>query len=222
MEQQIKNPYDNPFMQMLTRIGEIMIANFLFLICCLPIITVGASAAGLNKVTQNIVLDGEGGVFKTFFKGFKENFRQATLLWLAELVIAVAAVCYKLIIETYCGGTSLGSVFNGVLFVVVLLLLGFGVYVTPLMVRYSNTLRQHVKNAMLLSIIKLPRTIGLTLLALLMPAILYFSVTTFIQTLFFWLIGGFAFISYMSHVLLKPVFKELEATENGQGIGVMN
>lgn len=222
MENQTKNPYENPFIQMLSRIGELMIVNFLFVVCCLPIFTIGAAAAGLNKVTQNIVLDAEGGVFKTFFRGFRENFKQATVLWLCEAVVIIALVCYWLIICTFCTGT-LRTVLNALLFVVALLLLCVAVYLIPLMVRYENGMRQHLKNAALLSIIKLPRTVGMVLMTLIMPAILYISVPVFIQTTFFWLIMGFAVISYLCGILLKPVFTELEESPDGHtGIGIMN
>lgn len=217
MEDNLRNPFDNPFIQLLTRVGEMMLANFLFIICSLPVVTVGAAAAGMNKVVQNIVLDSEGGVAKTFFQAFRENFRQATVLWLAEVVIVAAAASYWLIIASFCPA-GLAPVLNFILLVVVLLLLCVAVYLIPLMVRYENGLKQHLKNAVLLSVVKLPRTVGMVLLALIMPAIFYISVPLFIQTLFFWLMIGFSFISYMSHLLLKPVFKQLEEGN----VGIMN
>lgn len=221
MNPQLKSPFDNPFIQLLTRIAEMMIANFLFLICSLPVVTVGAAAAGLNKYTQALAVDGAGGVFKLFFQGFRENFRQATWVWLGEALIALALGCYYLLIGTFAEGTTAGTL-NTILLVAGVLILAVAVYLIPLVVRYENTLRQHLKNAMLLSIIKLPRTIAMTLLALIMPLILYLSLTVFLQTLFFWFTLGFAFVSYLTSLLLKPVFAELEKAPDGKAVNIMN
>ena len=75
---------DNPFVQFLSRVGDLIIVNTLFLLCCVPVVTVGASAAALHKVSQAIILDEDNGTIKTFFRGFRENFRQATALWLMK------------------------------------------------------------------------------------------------------------------------------------------
>ena len=44
--------YDSPIMQFLTRLTDLFILNFLFLICSIPIITIGASATALYSVTH--------------------------------------------------------------------------------------------------------------------------------------------------------------------------
>lgn len=221
MEDNLTNGFDNPFIMLLTKVGELMIANFLFILCSLPLVTLGAAASAMTQVVQNVVLDRGNGVIKTFFRAFRENFKQATVLWLWGALILGGLICYRLIIVSFCAGT-LAAVLNGVLTVVALLALCIAVYVLPLMVRYDNTLREHLKNAMLLAVIKLPRTVVLVLIALIMPAIFYVSIPVFIQTLFFWMMIGFSFCSYLSHLLLKPVFQELEASADGSSVGILN
>ena len=54
---------DNPFMQFLARVGEMILANFLFLICSIPVVTCGAALTAMNKVTQNIAYNEDKGVF---------------------------------------------------------------------------------------------------------------------------------------------------------------
>ena len=41
---------ESPFMQLLTRVGDLIIVNVLFLVCCVPIVTIGAAIAALHKV----------------------------------------------------------------------------------------------------------------------------------------------------------------------------
>ena len=55
---------DNPFIQFLARVGDLMCVNALFLICSIPVFTLGASAVALRKVTQDMACDEEKGILK--------------------------------------------------------------------------------------------------------------------------------------------------------------
>ena len=55
---------ENPVMQFLSRVGDLIIVNALFLLCCLPVVTAGAAQAALHRVTQSMVLEEDGGVVK--------------------------------------------------------------------------------------------------------------------------------------------------------------
>ena len=112
----------------------------------------------------------------------------------------------------YLTGT-LAVVLKGVLFVLAVLVLAVAVYLFPLMTRYDNALREHVKNAMILAVAKLPRTVVMVLVTSLPVLVPYFSLPTFFQTLPFFFIIGFSFMSYVSSQLLVPVFRELEGDQ---------
>lgn len=201
---------DNPFIQFLARVGDLMCANALFLICSIPIFTIGASAAALHKVTHDLACEEEKGLLKTFFTAFRDNFKQATLSWLFALLFFVGMGCNLLLVQTYCTGT-LAAVLRCLLGAVIILMLAETAYLFPLIVRYDNTLREHAINAGVLAIVKLPRTIALVLLNILPVLILMISPGTFLETLVFWLTLGFGFSSYLGSTLLMPVFKEMEA-----------
>lgn len=200
---------DSPFMQMLTRVGDMIIINFLFLVCCIPIITIGASLSATHRVMQDFMMDNEGSVVKTFFRVFKENFKQATIAWLVVLVIIVALACDAFFVYVFCQGTLQYTLFV-VLITVALLVYGTVVYLFPLLTRYQNTLGQHVRNSMILMITKLPRTLGMMIFHAIPILVLWLSVEVFMQTLIFWLVIGLSFIIYMDTFLLRPVFLQLE------------
>lgn len=201
---------DSPLMQMLTRVGDLIILNALFLLCCIPLVTIGASTAALQKVTQSIVFDEDRSIAKDFFRAFRENFRQATALWLMMVIFGAAMACNDLLISGFVAGT-LATVLKSVLVVALALVAVLAAYMFPLMVRYTNTLREHATNALILAVVKLPRTIVLVLLAAMPWLILAISLETFVSTLVFWLAIGFGFTSFMSSTLLKRVFHELES-----------
>ena len=200
---------ESPFMQLLTRVGDLIIVNALYLVCCVPIVTIGAATAALHKVAQAIVYDTDNGIFKTFFRAFRENFKQATALWLMMLFFAAAMGCNYMLISGFVAGT-LVTVLKGALVVAIGLVLVMAAYMFPLMVRYTNTLRELATNALILAVVKLPRTVGLFLLSCMPLLILALSLETFLNTMVFWLAIGFGFTAYMSASLLKPVFAELE------------
>lgn len=210
---------DNPVVQFLARVGDLIIVNALFLICCVPVVTIGASIAAMHKVTQAIIFDEDNGTVKTFFRGFRENFKQATLVWLLMVVFTVSMGCNYLIIMGFTAGNT-ALVLQWVLVILAAVVVVLAVYMFPLMARYQNTMRQHAVNALILAVVKLPRTVGLVLLCALPVLIAVISFQTFLQTLIFWVVVGFGFTSYMSSSLLKPVFAELEDT-TGAGVQIM-
>ena len=210
---------DNPFIQFLARVGDLIIVNVLFLACCIPVVTIGAAITAMHKVTQAIALDEDNGIAKTFFRGFRENFKQATIVWVLMLVFAVSCGCNYLIITGFTVGLA-AQVLQWVVILLTAVVVVLAAYLFPLIARYQNTIRQHAVNALILAVVKLPRTVALVALSALPVLIAVISFQTFLQTLIFWLALGFGFTSYMSSVLLKPVFAELEDT-TGAGVQIM-
>lgn len=204
---------DSPLMQMLTRLGEMIIINFLCLVCCLPVITTGAALSATHRIMQDYVTDNEGSLIKTFFRAFKENFKQATITWLVLLVLAVAMVLNFIFV-----GVFLGDVMNGIpalalyamLGVMSILAVGIAVFLFPLLTRYKNTLRQHVINSLILTITKPHLALAMVLLHAFPLLLLYFFPSVFLQTLIFWLLVGVAFLIYVDNAILRKVYVTLE------------
>ena len=210
--------YENPFIQFLVRVGDLMILNLLFLVCALPVVTLGASLTALHRVTQNMLFEQEEPLIKSFFRAFRQNFKQSTLVWLAELVIIVSLACDVLLVMAYFDG-SLARTMYILVAVLAILVAGVFSYLMPLIARYENGMRQQVNNAVVLAIIKLPKTIILVLMNLLPVILLLISVPVFVQTLIFWVIIGFAFVSFIESSILKPVFQQLEKGNESVTIG---
>ena len=73
-------------MRYLNRFADLMILNLLFLLTSIPIFTIGASLTALYSVCFHLGTDREGSTFRDYFAAFKENFRQATALFLLLLL----------------------------------------------------------------------------------------------------------------------------------------
>lgn len=211
---------ENPIFEFLFRVADLMIANVLFVLCCLPVFTIGASICALQKVTQNIVFDDDSPIVKTFFQAFRSNFKQATGVWLVVMVVIVSLICDFILILAYFRGTA-ATILYILLAILAILVSGVLAFMLPMIVRYQNSIREHIYNAIILAVCKLPRTIGMVLLNLAPFLIFLISPIVFVQTLIFWVVIGFAFVSYIDCNILKPVFAELEKG-NGTSIGIMN
>ena len=159
-------------MRFLTRVADLMILNILVIVCCIPIITAGAAFTGLHYVLLRIVRNEEGYIARGFFKSFKENFKQATIIWLIVLVF-LAIFVGDLLIFNY------SAIEFPKALVIVLLALFMTVamtvsYVFPVLSRFENTVFNTIKNALFMGILNFPKTILMMVLYVAPIVILYF------------------------------------------------
>lgn len=79
---------DSKFGQVMCFVADLVLLNLLFLLCCIPIVTIGAAQSGLYAAIRPL-RDPEDGrsCYKLFFKGFVSGFWRITLVWTVFLVI---------------------------------------------------------------------------------------------------------------------------------------
>ena len=92
------------------KVADLFILNILCLICCIPIVTAGASITAMFYVTMKMVKNEESYIIKSFFKSFKQNFKQATVINLIMLVLAVILYVDMRIVKQM--GQPLGQIMN--------------------------------------------------------------------------------------------------------------
>ncbi len=154
---------DGPFISGLSRIFDVMFLAILTMICSLPIVTVGAAVSAMYDIMIKMVLDRDHGVFKPYFKAFAKNFKKGTLIWLICLVgIAFVGANYYLLSLEFEGITQgVRSVVLILVFILTILLSFVLIYAFPLQARYENKVGTTLKNALFISIVQLPRSLGL-------------------------------------------------------------
>ena len=62
------------------RVADLILLNILCILCCIPIVTAGASITALYYVTLKMARDEESYIIRSFFRSFKQNFKQATII----------------------------------------------------------------------------------------------------------------------------------------------
>lgn len=85
-----KTNTDAPFSLLMGKIGDLVFANVLWLVCCIPVVTAGASTLGLFTVVNKLAAREDYTVRTDFFKAFKRDFKQSTVLWLVVLLGGLA------------------------------------------------------------------------------------------------------------------------------------
>lgn len=195
---------DSPVMRFLNRVGDLLILNFLMIICCIPVITVGAAYTAMHYVLLKIVRDREGYLIRGFFKSFVLNFRQATLIWLLMLLV-IAVYVGDIMIFNYSGIVFPKGVVIAVLAIAILLLM-VAVYIFPLQARFENSIRNTLKNALMLALVNLPKTILMIACYALPLVICYFST----YALLFVILFGISLPAYGAAWIYSGIFKKLE------------
>lgn len=79
---------DSPFFRFLTNFGNIIIVSILWVLGCLPVITIAASTSALYYTCVKVILHGRGYVIKDFIHSYKDNLKQGSLITLLSLTIA--------------------------------------------------------------------------------------------------------------------------------------
>ena len=198
---------DSPLVNFLNKVADIMILGIVFMIACIPVITAGASFTAAYYMGFKMVKNEESYIIKGFFKAFRENFKQATILWLFVLVVAgVMAADYQIIL--YSGISFASWVRIAMVSVTLVAALGL-VFLFPLQARFQNTVKHTIKNAFLMALSHLPSAF-LLIIVYAIPYLILWLVPQLFPVVF--LLGFGGIIYFQSFVLLR-VFKKYEGPE---------
>ena len=196
---------DNKFFTFMNKIADLCILNIICLICCIPIITAGASITSMYYVTLKMVRNEEAYIIRSFFKSFRQNFRQATVINLIMLV--VGAVLYLDIRVANGMMGSAGSVFHVIFMAFAIVYFVLFLYVYPILARFYNSVKNTIKNALFMAIRHLPYTVVMVLIGL-CPILILFVQSYAIQStlIVLFLLMGFGVIAYCNSFFLTKIF----------------
>lgn len=155
---------DRPMWRFFGSLGDFFILTVFWVITSWPIITIGASTTALFYVCMKLRRREEGKLWQMFKKSFKENFKQATFIWLLYLfVIAdVAIIGYMLMQQGLFSLSDFamdGGKYYASLVIVCLVVLGIMVYTAASLAMFKQTNSQCIGGAVTLAFAKLPSTI---------------------------------------------------------------
>lgn len=148
---------DSPLMNFLNKVADLMWLNILTMVCCIPLVTVGASLTALHYMALKIVRNEECYITRGYFKSFKENFKQATVIWLILLLVTgILAGDFYII---YKAEIEFNTVIKVIILAAAILVLFTATFVFPVLAKFDNTVKRTIKNAFVMSILQFPKTI---------------------------------------------------------------
>ena len=200
----MKSLFTNPFFDFLNTLCNFIVLNLIFLISCLPIITIGTALSSLYCVTLKEARGENGYLVRHYLKNFKHNLKQGICAFLV-LFLAFAALLFGFFFW-YSFDTLPSMIVTALIFVGAIAWFLIFTYTFPLIARFENSTLQTLKNAFLLALSNLKYTLAL----LLVDAFAFFTCLYFPPARLFMVFVGFAFIAYCHSFILKHIFEPFE------------
>ena len=203
---------ENRFMAFMYKMSDLFLLNILWIVTSIPVITIGASTAALYTVVMKMRKNEESYITRSYFKAFRENFGQGTLLWL--IVMAAGLLIYLDLYATAIGRMQ-GKGFLSILFLIAAALyVLITVWIFPVLARYAAPIPRLVRIAVYLSL----RHIGYTLLILAItwiPFIIVASYLYFLPVLIIISVSGSAYLC--AYFFQKVYARYVPADQNTDG-----
>lgn len=193
--------YDNPVMRFIGKLGDVILLNILWVLCSLPIVTIGAATTAVYYATLKIARDEDGHTIRDFFKSFLENLRQSTIIWLI-LMAAGFVIGFDLYLLTMAQGISatLKVLMMAVFIALSIVYLSVFIYIFPIQARFYNTVKKTFINAAFMSVRHLPQTI----LMLVINGVIVLLMFTYVPQL---VLFGYPLMAFLNSYLLNPIFR---------------
>lgn len=151
--------FDNAFFRAFDKIINVFCLSILWILFSIPVFTIGASTTALYYTVNKVLTHGRGYVFREFWGSFKSNFKQATVIWLILLAAGVFMGLDAYIMKQfYDAGQAIGKLF-AFFYVMLGFLVVWALYIFPNIARFENTNRAIMKNAALMALASLPKTV---------------------------------------------------------------
>ncbi len=196
--------FDSPLVQSFETIKNLLILNIWTVICCIPVITAGASFAAMHTVALKMLRDEEGYVTRDFFKAFRNNIKigcKASILLVLVLGFVYADFYAISLLDVWFADVAR------------VLLLVFGIllaltltFLFPVMAKFDAGLVNTIKNAFRFALSHIGKTLVMLILNLI-PWVLCYYVNILIPLLFFF---GLSVPAMMGAKLYDKDFKRLE------------
>jgi len=205
---------DSPIVQKLSFFFDFMMINMIYILCCVPIVTIGAARAALFTCGNLWAEKDDAGVM-AFLRAFFKNLKTATPVWLVMLLAGLFLAWDVFLLRS-------NSLPLEWLLWVVLVVVGFFYVVVSsqlfqMVSHYNCTVKQYIKNAMLVGIahpLCLVVNIGLAIL----PYFAFFyNFTVFLQLTLVWILGFFSFQGYLSGLMSKKFYARITEQLTGEG-----
>lgn len=197
---------DSPLMRILNKFADLMWLNILTLICCIPVVTIGPALSAAHYVELKMYRNEEGYITKDFFRAFKVNFKQGLILGVINLVLLTVFVT-DIVLMNENSGIHIPKVAQVLIMAAAIMYLFYVVWVYAVQAKFINTVKNTMKNAFAISMMKFPQTIAMVVLYA-CPWVLLWVSNFYLFPIAF--LFGISVPVYCSAALYSKFFKQME------------
>lgn len=200
---------DNFLMRFCEKVLDIVTVNLLFVVSCLPIVTIGVAKISLYQTIFEVKSSRRVPVFRTYMRAFKQNLKLGLQLGLLELGIFLISVVD---LSLFWGQTSLGfqlikAICLGILIFLTLVMLAS----YPIVARYDLTWKEVLQKGLLLVSFNFVWFFLMLAIILLIMMLLYLSGFTLVLGGSAFLLFGFGLLAFCQAGLMEKLFAKYQA-----------
>lgn len=200
---------DNFLMRFCEKVLDIVTVNLLFVVSCLPIVTIGVAKISLYQTIFEVKRSRRVPVFKTYIRAFKQNLKLGLQLGLLELGIFLISVVD---LSLFWGQTGLGfqlikAICLGILIFLTLVMLAS----YPIAARYNLTWKEVLQKGLLLVSFNFVWFFLMLAIILLIIMLLYLSGFTLVLGGSAFLLFGFGLLAFCQAGLMEKLFAKYQA-----------
>lgn len=196
---------DSGFSRFMGKAADLIILNLVFLLCCIPVITIGPALTALHYVAMKMARNEESYIVRSFFRSFRKNFRQGVVIHI--ILVIAGGILYADFLAARSMTEPMSQIMLYLCSLLLFVYLMVFLYVYPLLARFYNTVANTFRNALLMAIRHLPYTILMLAVSVLPAGILLIpslQIQASLSLLF--LIMGFALISFINGRFFARIF----------------
>lgn len=152
--------YEGKLNTALGKIADCVLLNILWFVFSVPVITIGASTAAAYHAADKVILRGESFLWREYWKSFKQEFRQATVVWLLTAVVEIVTFLnYRIMYFQYKQGMTEIKYYLGFMVIMAFVFI-WALSAFAYMTKFNNTIKQVIRNSLYIFSRSLPNTVG--------------------------------------------------------------
>ncbi len=196
---------ENSVWNFFSTLADLVLLNILFLITCIPLLTIGASITALYSVVMKISKNNDPHLLKNYYSAFKNNFRQSTIIWIILLLLGLILGLDLYLVNHF----EFPTIFRYIFLILAFCLTCIISYIFPLQCKFINSIQQTFKNAFTVSIANLIPWTFLIVLLNITPILTLSSYpfSAYFLIPFMFLIG-FSGIAYLNSKMFNRIFEK--------------
>lgn len=202
---------DSKFWHFATLVADFILLNLLFIVLCIPVVTIGPAIAALIHTTLKLSEDENRMLIKPFWNEFKRDITKKMLLWIVYLVLIAALVYMAQFYWNFANDFGSFKIIGFMLFILSFIILISTVIASiiglAMTTKYFSTIKRLVKNSYLLILVMPIQSLIMT--AVLVSATLFFIYQT-VPVLSFFLVIGFSAVAYSFAPLIREIFTKVK------------